>query len=170
MVCRSEISQESKTARLDDDALKQCLRSLSERTRIDSSIYESMDVSRIDYTAYMLAEDPESIENGKSVVYYLEEVSFYLPGQLPKSPHKRFTLRPELLQRSEFSEKQFKGQPEIKIHKDVKVIEAASSRISDIAEYIVAGLECRCLETSDELYVSNEREFRELLNCEGLRL
>jgi hypothetical protein len=66
-------------------------------------------------------------------------VSFYLPEQLPSTTQK-LLLRPEIIQRSEFSEKLFKGQPEIKIHKDIKLIEMASSRIEGIVDFIVDGL------------------------------
>lgn len=67
-------------------------------------------------------------------------MSYYLPGQLPEPQHGRLVLRPEILQRSEFSEKLFKGQPNIRVHRDIKDIEVASSRIDSIVKYLVDGL------------------------------
>jgi|JI6StandDraft_1071083.scaffolds.fasta_scaffold02116_16 hypothetical protein len=70
-----------------------------------------MDVSKVDYSAYVFTEDPDVVAGTEFIVYYLEDISFYLPGELPKPIQGRRTLRPELLLRSEFSEKMFKGQP-----------------------------------------------------------
>ena len=94
MFCKSQLLQESQTARLEDEKLRECLNALTEKTRIESSIYESTDVSKIDYSMYMLAEDPQLMVDTKFVVYYLEETSFYLPGELPISSKGRLTFRP----------------------------------------------------------------------------